>query len=412
MLSIEQAQDEILSRIRVPGPGAIERVSLLDAVGRVLARDVASDVDLPPFSRSTMDGYAVRAVDAAGGASRLRIVGESAAGRPAAIGVGAGETVKIFTGAMLPAGADAVVMVEKTVADGDHVRIEDRPREGQNIARRGEDLSAGAVALAAGHRVSTGSVGLLASVGATDVDVVRRPVVSILATGTELVRPSEVPGPGQIRESNGTVLAALVRSAGGAPRLLASVPDREDEIVRRTEEALEADVVLLSGGSSVGDYDFTPAVLRRLGVEIHFDRVSLKPGKPTLFGTRGETAVFGLPGNPISAFVVYHLLVRAALLRRLGVDAAAFPRVVARLEEPIRRLRARDQFLPARVRLDGGRPSVAFVGWNGSGDVTCLNRANALVFVPHGEGSVAAGEETWVTPLDAGRAGDVSVGVA
>ncbi|MFG0318412.1 MAG: gephyrin-like molybdotransferase Glp [Planctomycetota bacterium JB042] len=414
MLSIEQAIDCVAATVRRPA-GPSEQVPLADAVGRLLAADVRTDVDLPPFSRSTMDGFAVRCVDAASPGAVLRVVDESAAGRPAARAVGEGEAIRIFTGAVLPADADAVLQVERTApVDGadDRVRLEAAVRPGQNVARGGEDLRRGEVAVPAGARLGVGHVNLLASVGATSLPVVPRPRVAVLATGTELVPPDRVPTGGQIRESNGAMLAALVRRAGASVAWVETVADDRDRIAALAGRGLEADVLLLSGGSSVGDYDFTPDVLAAHGVTTHFDRVALKPGKPTLFGTLGERVVFGLPGNPISAFVAFHLFVRPALLRRAGLDDVRPTRFRARLDDAVPRLAARDQVLPARLRLDDGRWHVAFSGWHGSGDVTCLRDADALLPIPKGDGALAAGEETWVLPLDGGRLGSSALSLS
>lgn len=415
MLSIDQAIEEVVGT--VAGPVANETVPLAEAVGRVLAADVRTDVDLPPFSRSTMDGFAVRAADAVAPGAALRIVDESAAGRPASRAVGAGEAIRIFTGALLPKGADAVLQVEKTTPAGDDIRLDAAVRSGLNIARGGEDLRRGDVAVPAGVALGSGHVNLLASVGATRLEVFARPRVAVLATGTELIPPERVPVGGQIRESNGAMLASLVRRAGGEVAWIETVADDRDRIADLAARGLESDVFLLSGGSSVGDYDFTPEVLRQHGVRTRFDRVALKPGKPTLFGmkdggTGGGHVVFGLPGNPISAFVAFHLFVRPALLLRGGVKEVRPLRFRARLDESVPRIGRRDQVLPARLRLDDGRWRVAFAGWHGSGDVTCLRDADALLFVPMGEGTLAEDEEAWVTPLDGGRAGSTAISVS
>jgi len=411
MLTVDQAIDAVLDHCAAPFTSSAIECPLLDAVGAVLAADVVSDVDLPPFSRSTMDGFALRTADAQAGA-RLRITGESAAGASDPGAVESGAAVRIFTGAPLPEGADTVVMVEKTSEKDGVVTLSDGVVAGQNISRRGEDLRSGNVAVVRGTSISTAHVGLMASIGAATVRVFPRPRVAILATGSELVPADQQPAAGQIRESNGAQTAALVRQAGCIPVPLGIVSDDADKIRERTRQAMEADVVVLSGGSSVGDYDFTPDVLRDLGVTIHFDRVSLKPGKPTLFGTRDKTIVFGMPGNPISAFVVFHLFVRPALKKRLGVEQARPPLFPARLVEAVRRNAKRQQFLPARLAPAAEGWTAQFVGWHGSGDVTCIAPANALLVVPAGDGDLPEGSPVLVSPIDAGSAGGIGLGIS
>jgi molybdenum cofactor synthesis domain-containing protein len=409
MLSVDQAIDVVLANCAPPDPTSAVACPLLDSIGAVLAEDVLSDVDLPPFTRSTMDGFALQSTDARAGA-RLKVIGEAAAGTADPGSVRAGCAVRIFTGAPLPAGADAVIMVEQTACDGDVVTLQAAATPGQNLARAGEDLRRGAVAAPRGTAITTAHVGLLASAGATSLKVLPRPRVAILATGSELVPPDRKPRAGQIRESNGAQTAALVRQAGGVPVPLGIVADDAAAIRDATRAALDADLVVLSGGSSVGAYDFTPAVLADLGVTVHFDRVALKPGKPTLFGTRGKTSVFGMPGNPISAFVVFHLFVRPALAKRAGVPDARPRWFPARLEAPVKRVGARDQLLPAVLEPGPADWSVRFAGWHGSGDVTSIGRANALVLVPRGDGELATGAAVRALPIDAG--GAQAVGLA
>ena len=414
MITVDEAIDIVHREVRPPGDADEEGVPLLDAVGRVASRDLVSDVDLPPFSRSTMDGFALIAADADRPGVTLEVVGESAAGSPFDGEVTRGQAARIFTGAPLPSGADAVCMVEQTEERDGRVTLQRDVVAGQNISRQAEDLADGQVALAKGTSISAAQIGLLASIGAVEPRVYRRPTVAILATGSELLPPDERPRGGMIRESNSFALAALVRQAGGEPVLLPRVIDDPAEIEARTAEGLGHDVLLVTGGSSVGDYDFTPDVFAAHGIAAHFDRVSLKPGKPTLFGTRGDRVVFGLPGNPISAFVVFHLFVRPALWRRLGLadeqHARLGRRPVARLVGSAPRNRKREQFLPARLGVDDGTLTVRFCGWNGSGDVTCLRHADALMRVTSGEEPLVDGAPVEVLPLLGGRVGDVSFG--
>lgn len=408
MIRVDQALALVTNTVRPPPWSAAVATPLQDVVGRVLAEDVRADADLPPFSRSTMDGFAVRASDTQAAGARLRVIGESAAGRPFAGAVDAGCAVTIFTGAVLPEDTDAVIQVERTSRDGDVVVCGASLRVGQNVSKRGEDATAGAVLVPRGALLTTGHVGLLASVGAVAPRCLPAPRVAILATGTELVDVAATPALGQIRESNGASLAALVERTGARVVSRRRLPDDRDVIRAATADALAtADVVLLSGGSSVGDYDFTPEVLADLGVVTHFDRIALKPGKPTIFGTRehddgDQRIVFGVPGNPISAFTVFHLFVKPALVRRFGVVNPGRARLPAALEAPVKRVEEREQALPAVLTLREDGLHARFSGWHGSGDVTCVARANGFVFIPAGSGAAAAGERVFALPLDAG----------
>ncbi|MBL8767302.1 MAG: molybdopterin molybdotransferase MoeA [Planctomycetes bacterium] len=408
MIDVDRALAIVHETVTPPPIGAAVATPLREAVGRVLAEDVRADTDLPPFARSTMDGFAVRSSDTQPGGARLRVVGESAAGRPFDGVVEPGRAVAIFTGAVLPAGADAVIQVERTTRDGDVVVCDGAVRVGQNVSRQGEDARAGDVLVARGSRLTTGHVGLLATVGAIAPLCLPAPRVAILATGTELVDAASTPRVGQVRESNGAALSALVERTGARVVSCRRLPDDRDVIRAGAAEALAtADVVLLSGGSSVGDYDFTPEVLADLGVVTHFDRIALKPGKPTIFGTRDDAngdrrVVFGVPGNPISAFTVFHLFVKPALALRFGCAPAVRARLPARLDAAVKRVAEREQALPAVLTLREDGLHARHSGWHGSGDVTCVARANGFVFIPAGTGELGAGERVFALPLDAG----------
>lgn len=416
MIDVAEAIARVLRFTPGPPPPRTERVPLAAAVGRVLAATLRAEIDLPPFPRSTVDGYAVGPEDGVAGA-RLRVIGESAAGRPFTGALGPGTAVRIFTGARLPevaAGRErpGVVMVEDSDADGEFVALRAGARAGQNVSPRGEDRRAGDLVLAAGKRLGVGDVAMLASLGIVELEVVEPVRAAILPTGSELLGPREPLRDGCIRESNSAMLAALVRACGARPVELGIVTDDREAIRRAAASGLECEVLLLSGGSSVGEYDFTPEVLADLGVSVHFDRVALKPGKPTLFGTRADRVVFGLPGNPISAFVTFHLFVRPALVALAGGPRCAPPRLAARLAAGVKRARERDQALPASLKLEGGEIVAAFTGWHGSGDVTCISGADALVLVPRGEGLLEAGARCEVTPIDSGVLGAYSLSIA
>ncbi|MFH0945433.1 MAG: gephyrin-like molybdotransferase Glp [Planctomycetota bacterium] len=411
MLNVNHALETVIARTPAPPPEAARPVPLLQCMGRFLAQDVRSGLDLPPFSRSTMDGFAVRSLDVAEGSGLelpRRVIGESAAGSPARVAVGPGEAVRIFTGGMVPAGADAVIQVELTEEDAAGVRLLEEVRCGRNIAVQGEDLKRSDLALSAGVLLTAGHLGLCAAIGRTELPLFPPPRVGILSTGSELVPPGGTLKAGAIYESNGAMLAALTQRYLGEVVSLGHVGDEKEVIRERASRGLECDLFLLSGGSSVGDYDYTPKVLEELGVEVLFDKLALKPGKPTIFGIgrkRGVAqgcAVFGLPGNPISAYVVFHLLVRPALIRLAGGGAFRPPLVPAVLENPAPGNATRDQVLPAVLRLDGREFKVAFSGWHGSGDLTCLKLPNALLMVPRGREGLASGARVNVLPTEGG----------
>lgn len=378
-----------------------EAVPLAEAAGRVLAREVESDIDLPPFEKSAMDGYAVHSSEV-NGESRLRCIGESRAGEPWTAPVGAGECVAIYTGGRLPDDCDAVVMVEKSRRDGESVVFDDDPQPGQHICHRGEDIRQGERVLSPGRRLAARDLSLLASVGCDPVQVWRRPRVSILTTGDELVKPSEKPGPGQIREGNTLHLAAMVRAAGARVRVCGVVADDPLSLREAFTEALEkGDVLISTGGVSMGEYDFVGGALRDCGVEEIFHKVAIKPGKPVWFGALHDKLVFGLPGNPVSCLVGHEVFVRPALAKLGGAEESEWaPRITrARWMSPPPRTIDREQNLPVELQTaaDGvleARP----VRWKGSADLVGISRAEALAILPANE-SVETGALVALRPL-------------
>jgi molybdenum cofactor synthesis domain-containing protein len=390
MASVGQALEIVL---REAAPLAVESVALDDALARVLREDVAADRDLPPFDRAAMDGYAVRAADTVGAPVALELAGEVRAGEwPSAV-VSPGQAVRIMTGAPLPGGATAVQQVEKTSAlDEFRVTVAAPVVDGQNVAPRGSEVRQGAPVLTAGRLVDPAAIGVLAAVGRTRVSVGRRPRVAVLVTGDELVDVAETPGPAQIRNSNGPALAAAVRASGALARTLGVAGDRKDAIEAALEDGLQDDVLIASGGVSAGDYDLVEPALEALGVRLLFTRVEVKPGAPLVFGRRGATLVFGLPGNPVSAQVTFELFVRPALLRLQGARAPSRPRVAVDLAAEVRNRSGRAYFLPARVRLEGGRLRAWPVATRGSGDLVAHAKANALVVMAAERERAAAGE--------------------
>jgi molybdopterin molybdotransferase len=392
LLTIDEALERVLERAR---PLEVEQVALAGAAGRVLAAHVHAGVDLPPFPSSAMDGFAVRARDTPG---TLPIVGRIAAGRPAERPLGPGEAMEISTGGVVPDGADAVVPIELVAVEGNNVSIPDAAEPGAHVRPVGGDVRRGDLLLPAGTVLRPALVGALAAAGAGAVRRSRRPLVTVLSTGTELRRPGEPLGPGQIYEANGAMLAAAARSAGAVAEALEPVADDADAHRDAVERGLAGDVLVTSGGVSVGPHDLVRRVAEELGVEEVFWRVAVKPGKPVSFGTRGRTLVFGLPGNPVSALVGFELFVRPALLALQRAEPGPAYRP-GRLAAPARRSPERDQLLRAQSRLDDGQLLLEPVRGQESHMIARAAGADALVLVPRGAGELAAGATVSYLPL-------------
>jgi molybdopterin molybdotransferase len=351
----------------------METVDLAEAAGRVLAVDVLSDRDYPPLDRSIRDGFAVRAGEMPGGA---RVVGEVRAGEVYGGVVGAGECVRIMTGAAVPPGADAVVMVEHAAVSEEVMRTEKAPVAGEFVNRAGCEARTGDVVLRKGTRLGYGHVAMLATVGMGRVPVCARPRVAILATGDEIVPVEATPRAFEVRNSNSWALAAQVAAAGGVAEVLPVAPDDLEATVALVERALEADLLLLSGGVSAGEYDFVEAALARCGAEFYFTRVKMRPGAPVVFGRARGRYFFGLPGNPLSTAVTFEVLARAALELLGGVVEPGLRMVEARITTTLREKGGLTRFLPA-VLGDGVTPIV----WKGSSDVPALARSNAFIVI-------------------------------
>jgi molybdopterin molybdotransferase len=386
LCTLEEAQAEVLARARrLPA----EAVAVAEAAGRVAAEDVRAAVDLPPFPSSAMDGYAVRAADVAG---ELRVVGESAAGRPFDGAVGPGEAVAISTGAVVPDGADAVLPVEDVrKTDNTTITSSRQLSPGASVRPRGGDAAVGDVVVAAGARLGPAGLAAAAAAGVAVVSCARRPRVTVLATGSELVEPGAPLEPGQIYESNTLMLAAALRIGGADVSVEPTVADDEAALRAALERALAGDVLVTSGGVSVGEHDLVRAVEQELGVEEIFWRVAIKPGKPVAFGGRGATLVFGLPGNPVSALVGCELFVKPALRALQGL-ADPLPRFEpGRVATGLRRNEERDEFLRARTRVEADTVVVEPVLGQESHMIARASTADALVHVPRGNGEIAAG---------------------
>jgi molybdenum cofactor synthesis domain-containing protein len=403
MIPVEEAIRIVLEKA---APLPVEGVALADALGRVLAEDVAADSDLPPFDRAQMDGYAVRSEDLRETPARLRVAGESAAGKGWRGTLRAGEAVRIMTGAPMPSGADSVQQVEVTreSEDGEYVTVERATEPGQFYVPRASEIASGERVLTAGEEINAARAAVLAAFGRARVNVRRRPRAAVLATGTELVRVEETPGEDQIRDSNTYSLAAYARLAGAEVERLPLAGDDPALLRREIEEAAaRADVLVLSGGVSMGRYDFTKDALRALGAEVFFERVALRPGKPTVFARlRGahDTLVFGLPGNPVSVSVTFNLFARTALRAMQGANDPAPTEETALLARAAKGTNERTSYLPARLSTDGeGRQLAEVLKWGGSSDFVAFARATALVRLDAGVKTVEAGSVVRVVRL-------------
>lgn len=395
MLRIEDALSIILDHTPTLGE---EEILLSVSTGRVLRREAMSDLDLPPFDRSRMDGYALQASNTAGANSdhpvRLREIGEAAAGYSFDSVVESGQAVRIMTGAPVPAGTDAVQKIEVINVTGDGwIEVQEATKPGQFITPRGIEARAGDVMVKTGERITPAVAAVLASFGYAHVMVSCRPRIALLSTGTELVEVEQKPGPSQIRNSNTYSLAGYAEAAGA--EVLSSGIVRDD--FKATRDAIakgvaEADVVILSGGVSMGDYDLVKPALLELGAEIFVEKVAMHPGKPTVFAKLGDKIIFGLPGNPVSVAVSFHLFARPALLKMQGASELHLPRIQAYATRQVKGAPPRRSHQPGRLTIRQGRAEVEPLKWSGSSDLVAFMNADCLIVVPEDHASVSEGD--------------------
>jgi molybdopterin molybdotransferase len=371
----------------------VEEVPLGEALGLALARDLEATTDSPPFDNSAVDGFAIRSADAEVGRV-FPVVDEAPAGRPAEKTVGEGEAIKIFTGGVIPDGADAVVMVENTSGWGESFELKKVPSPGNNVRRAGEDTRRGEVILRGGTEVGSPEIALAATQGYGALPVYRRPRVVVLSTGTELVEPgTRGLSPGEIFDSNSYAIVAAAREAGAEARRLYAASDEAEALRSAIEEALEtADVVVTSGGVSVGEKDLVKSTMLDLGVEQVFWGVKFKPGKPLFYGTRGETRLFGLPGNPVSAMVCFDLFVRPALMAMMGREDRRRPRIDVYFEEDVVNKFGRLHAMRVSLTRTEKGWLARSVGAQGSGLVSSLTKADALALIGPAADGIPAGE--------------------
>jgi molybdopterin molybdotransferase len=392
MLTYERARGKVIEQVeKAKGPRATASISVWDALGLVLVEEIKTDRDYPPFHRSTRDGYAVRAAEAAQGAT-LRCVAETKAGDTVAQPLADGTCVQIMTGAAVPDGADAVMMIEHSTREGDSVRFDRAAQPGQNIVPRGSEGKQGEKILCPGTRLGYAELALAAQVGATQLRCAAKPRIAILSTGDEVVAIDQPPGAFQIRNSNSVSLAAQVRLAGGEPILLGNASDQIGDLRDKISRGLRENVLVLSGGVSMGKYDLVETVLKDLGAEFYFDAVAIRPGKPAVFGKCQNTFVFGLPGNPVSTMVTFELFVVPAIDLLSGAKARDLPLVEARLSAALNEKPGLAHFLPARVEWSSATPEVRALPWQGSGDIAALARANCFLVVAADRAQVNVGE--------------------
>ena len=398
LLSVDEALARILDGALVTG---VERVPLMEAAHRILTEDVRATLTQPPFNASAMDGYAVRAADVATLPARLTLIGEARAGEAFSGSVGAGQCARIFTGAPVPAGADAIVIQENTKADGSIVTVVEGSPDPAHIRPRGGDFAEGQVLLSPGRVLDARAVLLAAAMGHGTLAVRKKPVIAVLATGDELVEPGQKPGPDQIVSSNPYGLAAMIAAAGGEPRLLGIARDTRTALEEKIASAADADVLVTTGGASVGDHDLVGPVLTSRGMAMDFWKIAMRPGKPMLFGKLGTQRVLGLPGNPVSALICGRVFLMPLIDRLLGRETSPWAPVRARLTEALEKNGPRQHYMRAVTSQDAN--GVLLVTPQSSQDSSLMSplaASNALIVRTVDAPALAAGDEADVLPMD------------
>ena len=398
MLSVEEALARIIADVT---PTVVDTIPIERAAGRVLAEPLTARITQPPFDASAMDGYAVRAADVAKLPAKLRIIGQAAAGHPFDGEVRPGEAVRIFTGAPVPAGANAIVIQENTTSTDGFVEVREGNPDSGHIRRRGFDFKEAEIILQAGRRLGPRELTLAAAAGYGELPVRRKPLVAILATGDELVPPGILPGPGQIVSSNPLGVAAMLMQAGAETRLLGIANDTRDSLVQHIEAARDADVLVTIGGASVGDHDLVGPVLQSLGMELSFWKIAMRPGKPMLHGRLGSQGVLGLPGNPVSSLICTRVFIVPLVRALLGLPQEEAAAMRARLSEPVESNGPRQHYMRAVLeRGPEGHPQVRLARSQDSSLLAPLAASNALIVRPPHAPALPAGSEVSVLLLD------------
>ncbi len=406
MITVAAALDQILNAIT---PLGMEKVNLLDALGRVLGEEVVAGRNIPPKDNSAMDGYALHWRDTIGASEENPVILEVTEDIPAGAiprhGLAAGQAARIMTGAPLPAGADAVLRMEDTEKDGLQVKIKVAVQPGQDIRSAGEDVREGEVVLSVGDLVRPAGIGMLASLGRSFISVYQRPLVAVLATGNELVDIDENPTPWNIVNSNSYSIASLARDCGALVMQLGIARDEREDLLAKFRAAIRADVIISTGGVSVGDYDLVKDIMQEVGSSMQFWQVAMRPGKPLAYGTMGDVPMFGLPGNPVSCMISFEEFVRPALLKMMGHQKLFRRTVKAVLQEDIEKRTGLTHFIRALVKLGPGGYTATTTGEQGSGILKSMVRANGLIVLPEDLEIVRAGTEVPVQLLDSSLAG-------
>ncbi len=401
MIIVEEALSRILGSIT---PLSLEKIDILNSLGRVLGEDICADMDIPPKNNSAMDGYALRREDTAGASRKnpitLTIIEDIPAGHIPRKMVNPGETSRIMTGAHIPPGADAVVRMEDTEKTGTSVKIFSEATIGQDIRFAGEDVKDGELVISAGSVIRPAEIGMMSSLGRSFINVYQRPIVAILATGDELVDIDEKVSPGKIRSSNSYSLVAQVAECGGVPLQIGIAKDIKEDLIAKFRAARRADIIISSGGVSVGDYDLVKEIMKEVGDGIQFWQIAMKPGKPLAFGAIDDVPVFGLPGNPVSSMVSFEQFVRPSILKMMGHKKLFRKAIQAVLTEDIKKKKGRKHFIRSHVRYENGKFITSTTGEQGSGILKSMVAANGLIIMPENVSHIEKGSNVTVQLID------------